>query len=844
MGQPPDQHPRLISVETLGRLAIQFAGCLQTKTMLAPIRSAILVVLAVERDIAREEVMALFWPESPGPRARHSLNQALHRLRADFGGEWLAAPGDRLQATDALTTDVHDFLDAIGAEDLRRAIELYRGRFLQGARLADSRSFEEWADRWESRLATRFRDACRASIERNAGEGNLDTAVDVARRWLDIDPEAEEPNHRLTQLLAAAGRVPEALQHVESYRRSLAEDDMELPESVATLADELRASAAAPPPLPINQGFQSARLEPDRQASAREAVPAESAAPRRVHWGVVLVAVILVAATIGLVRRFGDATADPIDRVVLVAPLQNYTGDSTLAPLGRMAADWIGQTAARKGIPVVPTIEVMEGASAAGAELSEDARARAVADRLQADLLVTGHYTVEGEDLVFRAEVSDLDSNRVWGPLPPVRAPADSPTVALQRLEQRVTGLLASQVGPGFAVEPPTVLNPPTLDAYETFLRGVDRFIRGEYLDALPHLARAFELDPSFARAALLAASTHLNLGNPQGADSVARLLASREAELAPYEGAHLASLRAMLAGDRTAALEAATEAAGLAPGGPITAVAALFALELGDAERALELINRIDPHQGWAARIPEYWEGRTRILHALGRHQEELRVARSAEAATWPLHSRFWEVRALAALGRSAEIRETVGAASALPQDARLDFGRFLSNAALEVLSHGDSLFAQELFTRALDWHERRGSRKDSEVDLWAKAQVLFRMGENRRALEDYRSLATALPDRLPVLGGLAVLYARLGQADSARAFGNDLVDPPFVHGEANLWRARIEASLGNAAEAVDLVRQALREGSSRRFDLHIDPDLGPLLRQSPSRIVLLPGH
>lgn len=844
MGHSPEQLPTSLHVEALGRLGIHWKGSLQPKVMRAPVRSAVLVILALEGEISREEIMALLWPESPGSRARHSLNQALHRLRGDFGHAWLLARGDRLSATEALTSDVGAFLAAAEEGDFLRASELYKGRFLQGARLANTRPFEDWSDRWEARLASRFRDACRGAIEERAAAGDLDTALDVARRWLALDPLSEEPNHRLAELLAAGGRVPEALDHLDAYGSGLAEDDLELPESVAALARELRARGSAPTPLPIREAAGK-----DPPASPPPSPPPGSMPPpvpsRRGPWWAFLAgAVVVVVAAVALFRGVGDPGPDPDDRVVLVAPLENYTGDSTLAPLGRMAADWIGQTAARRGIRVVPTIEVMEGPSQAGPGPSEASRARAVADRLQADLMVTGHYTLEGRDLVLRAEVSDLDANRVWGPLPPVRAPVDSPTVALQRLEQRVTGLLVSQVGPGFAVEPPTVLHPPTLDAYETFLRGVDRFIRGEYPEALPHLARAFELDPSFARAALLAASTHLNLGDFRGADSVARLLTDRETELAPYEAAHLAALREMLAGDRTAALEAATEAANLAPGGPITAVAALFALQLGDPERGLALMTRVDPHQGWAARVPEYWEGRTRILHALGHHQEELRVARSPETATWPLQNRFWEIRALAALGRPEAIRDAVEAASTLPQDPRLDFGRFLSNAALEVQAHGDSALAQALFSRALAWHEGWSTPGDPDAHGLAGARVLFRMGEDVQALELYRRLAGVFPDRLPVQGSLAVLQARLGRADSARALAGPLQDPPFLHGEASLWRARVEAALGNPEGAVELVRQALRQGSGRRFSLHVDPDLSPHLRTPPFESVLFPNH
>jgi hypothetical protein len=127
----PREEPA-IRIDTLGRLAIVPAGR-QPTVGLPPVRSALLVFLAIERDVAREEALALFWPESGDRQARHSLNQVLHRLRADLGGGWVRVSGDRLQATHALHSDVHEFMAAIEAGELDRALALYGGRFLQGA---------------------------------------------------------------------------------------------------------------------------------------------------------------------------------------------------------------------------------------------------------------------------------------------------------------------------------------------------------------------------------------------------------------------------------------------------------------------------------------------------------------------------------------------------------------------------------------------------------------------------------------------------------------------------------------------------------------------------------------
>jgi DNA-binding SARP family transcriptional activator/tetratricopeptide (TPR) repeat protein len=827
-----------IRVETFGRLAIVRAG--RKAAGLPPVRSALLVFLAVERDVSREEALALFWPESDARQARHSLNQVLHRLRADLGGDWLQVSGNRLQATPALHADVQEFMAAVEASGPDRAIALYGGRFLQGAKLANTKPFEEWVDRWEARLATLFREACRVVIERAAAAGDVESALTVARRWGSVEPFAEEAHHRVMELLAASGSAAEALAHFDWYQRFLADEELDVPDDTRVLAERLRAESVVPGPLRI----PTAPLEPPEGSPSRLAVtrPAARRRPRRVTWPVAAAAALLIATAAGAIYRVTTAHVNSRQRSVLVAPLENFTGDAALDPLGRMAADWVSQSAARHGIRVVPTAEILMDLGTAGLAPTSNERARAIAARFHADLLVTGHYTRVGGELVIRAQVSDLRSGKLWGPVPPIRAPADSPGLALERVEQRVSGLLVSQLRPGFHLEPATVLRPPTLDAYAAFLRATEPFIDGDYLAAIPHLARAYELDSTFVRAALLAASAHWNAGDAGGADSIARLLAGRDVELAPYENAHLRWLQASLAGDLTVALHAAMTAADLAPGGPITGVAAGLALDLGRPRLALDLVNRVDPTHG---QLPAYWDSRTRILHTLRKHREERQAARTAAADTpWPLRSLFWELRALAGMGRFGEIPARVANAHALPKDPRYDLGTFFSDVALEVAAHGDDELAGELFVSAVDWYDRILEGDSSPGDARAaRARVLYRMGDNAPAMEEYRRLAGLHPEAIQVLGTLAVLEARLGNAAASRTRAGELVDRPFIHGEANIWRARVEAALGDHEAAARLVRHAFREGFRGRFALHCDPDLGPLLRQRRFRDLTLHG-
>jgi DNA-binding SARP family transcriptional activator len=300
-----------ICVATLGRLVIGPTGRRQWRSALPPVRSALLVFLAVERDVSREDALALFWPESGESQARHSLNQVLHRLRADLGGDWVRVAGDRLQATPALHADVHEFMAAIEASEPNRAIALYGGRFLQGAKLADAKPFEEWADRWEARLATLFREACRVAIERAAAAGDVESALTVARRWGSVERFAEEAHHRVMELLAASGSVGEALAHFDWYQRFLADEELDVPDDTRVLAERLRGESVVPGPLRI----PNARVEPPECSPSRPAVtrPPARRRLRRVTWPVAAAAALLAATAAGAIYRVTTTPVDPAD---------------------------------------------------------------------------------------------------------------------------------------------------------------------------------------------------------------------------------------------------------------------------------------------------------------------------------------------------------------------------------------------------------------------------------------------------------------------------------------------------------------------------------------------------
>ncbi len=261
-----------IRLSTLGGLTVRHHGAELTAASGQPIRSALLVYLAVERTATRDEVVATLWPDRHDSRARHALSQTLYELRKSLGDDWVDAGGDTLRTTDLVQADAVEFRSAVEEERFEDALELYGGPFLDGVHLAVTEPFQDWVDRERARLGRLHRKARRAVIERRQAAGDLDGAREAARGWVDLDPLDDEGQHRLIELLAATGQRSEALQHFDGYRSLLAEElGVEPLEETVRLAREIRSGSSIGP-VATGTAHREEPVTPDADGPKRVAV--------------------------------------------------------------------------------------------------------------------------------------------------------------------------------------------------------------------------------------------------------------------------------------------------------------------------------------------------------------------------------------------------------------------------------------------------------------------------------------------------------------------------------------------------------------------------------------------
>ncbi len=217
-----------------------------------------------DRRHPRAVLAGLLWPEAPQDRARRNLSDALWRLRRVVGPNVILTGEDALAFNTAADywLDIEEFerlvdweIEKLGdwgsgsqptnlpiyqSTNLRDAVELYRGDFLEGF-------YDDWAIRERERLRLRYLDALERLLVWRRDRGELAQALDYGLRLAAADPLRESAHRQVMLLYHRLGRRAAALQQFETCRRIL-RDELEadpLPETVR-LAAEIRQSPAAP----------------------------------------------------------------------------------------------------------------------------------------------------------------------------------------------------------------------------------------------------------------------------------------------------------------------------------------------------------------------------------------------------------------------------------------------------------------------------------------------------------------------------------------------------------------------------------------------------------------------
>lgn len=831
-----------IELLTLGTLSIRRDGSEITSLLRQPSAAALLVFLAVERTATRDQVVGVFWPDQESRRARHSLSQMLYSIRQELGSAWVESEGERLRVLDDVEVDAAAFVDAASSGATDGASALYRGMFLDGWHLGSTPEFEHWVDVQRSRCARMHRAVRRQRLERLVEREDKERAVVEAHEWIEDEPLEPDAHQCLGELLLATGQPAEAARQLAEYRLRLGREGLPVP----LFVDDLESAAS--------RALHSERrsfVVPSRRSSSVNAEQGTPPArkPGRRRWFAPTATVIGIAAVaLGLLvsRR-----SEPVLRAerVAVMPFANLTDDPSLDAVGRLAADWITDGLARTGVVELASASEVLWALAdelAGQESPADmASAGEIGRHTGSGTVVYGSIYRDGEEIVFDSQIVDASSGTLLTPVSGVRGPVVDPMSVIEDLRERVMGALALHLDPSlgerFRIEKS---QPPHYAAYLAYIQGLTHFSRQEYQEATILLEKAAVLDSTFPLPLVISGFAASMSGAYRRADSLALRADAERDRLTPYDRHRLDALIASLAGDRLSFYRSMKAATNLAPGGTANLGATGAALALNRPRETLELYETLDPYGPLMRAYPPFWGSMTQAYHMLGTHERELEEARRGRRQ-FPMSvlPRLYELRAVAALGRTAEVERLVTELDDLPPQPDPTPGRVMQITAMELRAHGDPETSRRILERSLSWFQ---SRNSSEADRHRRsvATSLYLLEDWDAAERMFASLAADSPDQPDFLGSLGVIAARRGDAERALEMARRLtaLDAPHSRGRPALWRARIAAWLGNSEQAVDLLRRALEDGSSALPLFHNDPDLEPLWDYASFRELLTP--
>jgi DNA-binding SARP family transcriptional activator len=151
---------------------------------------------------------------------------------------------------------------------LARAVDLFRGEFLSGFYLAHNATFEGWQLEEQESLRLGQVSALQRLVEIHGALGSYDQAIELARRWLALDPLEEAVHRQLMLLHSLAGRQSEALRQYEKCRSVL---ERELGAEPSEETEHLREHIASGKLMPGNTRGPPAHRGPPLFLFARAA---------------------------------------------------------------------------------------------------------------------------------------------------------------------------------------------------------------------------------------------------------------------------------------------------------------------------------------------------------------------------------------------------------------------------------------------------------------------------------------------------------------------------------------------------------------------------------------------
>jgi DNA-binding SARP family transcriptional activator len=257
---------RRIDINLLGPFEVLLDGDPVTRFESDRVRSLLAYLVSEPGKAHRREMLAgLLWPDRPDGAARGNLRHVLANLRKVIDDHRADPPFLRITRQtiqfnfdSQAQVDIRTFTNLLEDRSaqvlshLEGAVDLYRGDFLEGFYLDDSRAFEEWVLLKREELSRKMVDTLGRLSREYEQSGEHERAIAFTRTQAALEPWEETTHQRLMGLLAQVGKYTEALRQYRHCVRAL-ETELDVPPSPTTTAlyERIRTQRAGIVPVEI-----------------------------------------------------------------------------------------------------------------------------------------------------------------------------------------------------------------------------------------------------------------------------------------------------------------------------------------------------------------------------------------------------------------------------------------------------------------------------------------------------------------------------------------------------------------------------------------------------------------
>lgn len=447
-----------------------------------------LLALAPNREMHREQLAELMWPEAEPGVAQSNLHKTIHAARRALQPDlkdgrsslYLGNVEERLALTapSGVWIDAAEF-ERLGAAALAgadsaaldQALELYSDVLLPDDR------FEDWAAGPRERFSRLFQELLARAAARQETAGVFGKAIELWQRAAAADGCNEVAHRALMRLYTATNSRHLAMAQFRQCQEALRAELDAAPEAATRqLYEEIATGGGTAAPGPPADKVPLAPLAPSQGK------------PRRWYW----FAAVLLAAALAVAAWFQLAPRQQAIRSIAVLPFEStaaleYVSDG-------LTESVINNLSGLPGVRVMARSTVFQYKGKSG-DPRETGRA------LHVDGVVTGSLRQRGTAVAVNAELVDVrDGARIWG------RQFELEDASLAMAQARLSSELAAALGARPEASQERFGQPQTAnaEAYRNYLLGRYHFsqrTREGYLRAEKYLLQAVAQDPAFAAA-------------------------------------------------------------------------------------------------------------------------------------------------------------------------------------------------------------------------------------------------------------------------------------------------------------------------------------------------------